>query len=216
MPMNFLKKTQDYEVVFSKEDALKELKDDERVAKIENFYNSIIITTIPVIPINLINRKVKDRKNFYICPIGSYKILILKDKYNKLDVSIIRNEGKIKRFIHSMHVHDKFSVEYGDGLKSVFGTVCWGNQSENVNAISVKQDWYWVGKIALDIVFDGNPENPRVDKRFYEMQLGLQYHYAKYVLNNEEMCNILDLKHHSLLEEHIDLDRTFHTGTHEI
>jgi len=205
--MRFLNKRNEYNVTYSKSEAAKELQQDPRVESVERYYNGIIINTIPVIPYyDKKNTNLKYRRNFYLCPIGSYKIYIIK-KGASFVIWPVRNEGPFKKYNYHYHiripVHSDFSM-FSEN-KDRLANVCWGNMSNNLAHIEGAMDWYWAGKVAIDLLYDGNPEHALdIECMFYEIQLAAQHDYAMKVLKDTKIILELDRRYHKLLNTILD------------
>ena len=159
--MEFLKKRNDYIVMYSKQQAVKLLRADKRVKKVEVTDKKMYIYTHPITPI--VTRE--DYKGSFLCPIGIYKITISScSKY--IDCKIKRENWY--RGMHHYHIKDGWS---GDGI-------CWGSADNEVDIIKDNKDWFWLVKRCLDLLEDGNPESGETEK-WYDDMYDLMINYAK-------------------------------------
>lgn len=205
--MRFLNKRNEYNVIFSKGKAVEELKADPRVESVEQYYNGIVINTIPVIPYyDKTNPNLKYRRNFYLCPVGSYKIYIIK-KGDSLVIWPVRKEGAFKKYNYHYHITIPVHRDYGifSDHKDKLAVVCWGNMSNHLDHIENAKDWYWAGKVAIDLLYNGNPEYLLdIECMFYELNIAAQHDYAMKILKDTKIISELDRRYHKLLNTILD------------
>lgn len=159
--MKFVRRLSTYSTLYTKKQAEKELLKDERIDIINSNKNQMIVFTNPITP----KPTMKKYKNFFLCPIGRYEIII--DSNNsKLNINIKLMNNNVYTYVH--HSHINYSWCY---------PICWGNASSEVNTIFEENDWYWLVKRALDLLEDGNPEKGNYDL-FYNVMTKLMYQYA--------------------------------------
>jgi len=166
--MEFLKKRTIYENVFTKEQAMKELKKDRRVKSIRLTKNCMIIDTKPILP----TWNEKQDKELYLYPIGTYTITIrFGDEYQryymyKLFARIRRKEGAIsngnERSFHAPHIMSDWDI-------------CWGNGTNQMNKIRDNGDWYWYAMRCLDLLETGRPEDSVETLKYFMLRLQMSY-----------------------------------------
>ena len=167
--MEFLKSDTVYSVIYSKEQAVDELKKDSRIDSIISTNNTILITTHAIIPYSSTFR--------FLSPIGIYTIKIFDTGY--LTLSIKRIGGGIcNDDIIIPHIRDSFGI-------------CWGNMAETVETIKIKKDWYWLAKKCLDLLEDGEmreyPEHLTCWFCSLQIKFMLEINYK----NKKELINLL-------------------------
>lgn len=173
-----LKKRKEYYKTYSKEQAAKMLREESCVKIVFETKDSLYIETKPITPIP----KDKRNKKMFVCPIGTFSIKI--EKYKKLESlkmpDINRLQGPFVDYddygSNGWHTHHIF-----DGWNN---KVCWGNVSELISKLRYNQDWYWLAKVCLEIITDGNPE-PEYRDIYDRVMLYLQYQYAIIKNNNQ-------------------------------
>lgn len=159
-----LKRRVYYQRMFSKLQSIRLLKKDERVKKVINQSNKLIIHT------HLVKLKPKSwrMKRINIAPLGEYEIIINQRSeklYNdmekigikkRLQIDINRIGGPISipfcsfasALFHSPHINEEWADK-----------ICWGNAESDVQTTMKNNDWFWTAKLALDLVHDNNPEH---------------------------------------------------------
>jgi len=146
LKMKFLKKREEYKVVYNKTQAIKELKEDARVGNIKSSFKALIIITKPIIPHGFKGDKI------FVYPVGTYEI-ILKERRGKISVKINRREGILdngdgyKRVIHQ-HIRTNWEDDHGEA------GICWGNREKAIKEMERNKDWLWIAKTCLDILND--------------------------------------------------------------
>lgn len=145
--MRFARRTQTYQKVYRKPEAIKFLLQDERVERIESlapYRDGIAIYTNPIIPTG---------SKLILGPIGRYKIQIYKTGAKCLDLNIDRHNNGVKNpnegGCHRLAPH--INQSWGS-------TICWGNAFGEQEIIRKSGDWFWFAKRALDLLSDGRPE----------------------------------------------------------
>ena len=151
--MIFLKRSNDYKVIYKKKQAAEELMNDDRVDYIENKTPcKMIIHTKPIIPITAV------RTNLILAPIGNYTIELSFKKRSKkrpflmpyIIIEFKRKQGVIKDGMYDNemnHVHiNKFST-------------CWGNAETDISMFCKYKDWYWTAKTCLNLLEDFHDKN---------------------------------------------------------
>ena len=159
--MKFLKKRTDYFVMYSKQEAVKLLKADNRVKQVRVTAKRMYIHTHPIIPV--VTKE--SYKGTYLCPIGTYRITITERP--ELINAIIKREKRTGK-IHHYHIQDNWRGDH----------ICWGTADSEVNIIKDNKDWFWLAKRCLDLLEDGNPEYRETEK-WYDNMYDLMIDYAK-------------------------------------
>ena len=178
--MIFLKRSNDYKVVYKKKQAAEELMTDDRVDYIENKSPfKMVIHTKSIIPVTAI------RKSLILAPIGNYTIELsfkrknqkisryAEYKHNEIIIDIKRKQGFIKNNIwNSSAIHSHIYTTY---------SICWGSAEDDINIFCKHKDWYWVAKTCLNLLEDF------FDKRTYEMsQIDVLVKMQIEFMNNEK------------------------------
>lgn len=154
--MKFHKKRRDYFKEHSKRKAIKELKQDPRIKKIQNRINSLIVETKPITPTTWLD------KRFAYGPIGEYTITINFRKRRKISIG-----RKQKKFIVGRDHTHFMDEEEGQ---------CWGEVCDEIDTIIRNKDWYWTVKYCLELLQDLDDKNyidsrGIVDSIFLQLQL---------------------------------------------
>ncbi len=132
--MDFLKRRNDYIVMYSKQEAIKLLRADERVRQIRITAKKMYIYTHPIIPF-----VTKERyKGSFLCPIGTYKITIT--EMNKYIYVRIKRE-KWERRMHHYHIQDNWGGDH----------ICWGNANTEVNIIEPSGNVILTSKVSANL-----------------------------------------------------------------
>ena len=135
--MQFLKKRNKYKVMYNKEQAIKMLLKDKRIAKVKNYKYGLRVITNPMIP--------KSHNISYQYPIGSYTISLFDSFDNNIKIDIIRNEGTLFNNILAFHIRNSFT-----------GKICWGTLGEEIGILKNNKDYFWIIKRCLDLIEDGD------------------------------------------------------------
>lgn len=168
--MKLLRKRADYELLHTKEQAVKELKKDFRVKKIRVTKNRMYIYTKPIIPRN------KEFAYIYLAPIGTYLITIRfgRDSHPyRLYARVTRQQGAISndgyKEFHAPHIMEPWAI-------------CWGDNNTEVLDVRDNGDWFWYAKRILSLLDDGGPEgdSPRQSKQLIYFMLRLQMSYLRW------------------------------------
>lgn len=172
MGMTFLKRRSDYQKVYSKNEAIKRLREEEKIIeKITSSLGKMIIHTIPIIP------KGFEGDMIFLYPVGTYKI-VLTEKTRVISVNITRKEGKVRKKLDDTeynktwhHAHIRTSWEK---------PICWGNIDEEVEVIRQKKDWYWLVKRCLDLILDWKMEDGyKPTEEWVDTKMVFQLDYMK-------------------------------------
>lgn len=172
-----LKRRNEHIVMYDKEESIKLLEQDSRVRKIINEKYELTIMTRPV-------RLTPEKKGnvMLICPIGKYKIIIEKSQSGNYisSVEIERVGGTVSSFPkglgyleqwHTHHISEEMSPK-----------ICWGSAEEEYDILRRNCDWFWLAKMALDLVYDSEKEKDHA--RIYDYVVPfLQLKYALQVKN---------------------------------
>ena len=157
--MELLKRTSNYVVSHTKEQAIKELKNDKRINKINGTLNKLVVVTNPIIP------KGFKGDELFIYPVAEFKILI------NLSVKQLKNTIKITPDGSGIHAH-----MYQDGY-------CWGGFRLELLSMKEHKDWYWMVKRILDFLNDYGPERRAAPNGFssewVDRRLMMQLNYMK-------------------------------------
>jgi hypothetical protein len=176
--MKFRKRSDNYKVSMSKHNAIKELKGDERIAKIRVFRTGFGILTQPIMPKLTNKRNILFKDNYYLCPIGEYKIIITINNKKYLDIKIIRiPKWKANNYYQTPHITD-----YGEDI-------CWGSIEDEIQQVCMKKDWYWAIKLSLALLEDGNYDT--IFGAWHKTMIGLQIDYATHILKDVNLIKIL-------------------------
>ncbi len=156
MKMEFKKNKYEYYREYNKLQAIKALKDDNRIQEIFSLENKMIVITKPIIP------TISQFPELMLCSVGKFQIEIEKKTNSyppyhkqskrypyKLYVNIIRLNGCICDGWEIPHVrHDLHSDRNHNGMH------CWGNVQGEVDQIKKNLDWYWLVKKSLNLIED--------------------------------------------------------------
>jgi len=143
--MKFIRKDNALTPVYSKAEAITELKNDRRVKRINSIFNRLTIYTNPIIP-----QRYPSCLKPIIGSIGEYKIIIVANKGNDLNICMSRLPGgAIINPVRRYRMHHPHIVRPRE-----FGGICWGNISSKVWDVRMRCDWYWLSLYALDLLED--------------------------------------------------------------
>jgi len=194
-----LKKREEYRNQYNKTESCKMLRQDERVKKIISKHKSIFIYTYPV----MLKPKQRSLKKLIVCPVGEY-VISIKKLSNELIIDINRIGGYIclgNTFscdfkLDSMHVAD-FSFNYGSRM-------CWGDANCDITKICNNRDWYWAGKLSLELLYDSHKGAESIT--FYKkINLALQLKYALDNKNAKWKKQLRSLIQKHLVDKNIDV-----------
>jgi len=171
-----LKKRHEHYTVYSKQEAIDRLYNDRRVSYIDETEYGMIIVTKPV----RIKPKSRALKKIMICPIGRYEIILNMSSavgsFTKVDIN--RIYGPVSplgrhntKGWHTHHIANGMSPK-----------ICWGTAGDIYIRLENTADWYWMTKLALELITDGEPEDGMVSA-YRKIMLFLQFKYAKEVGN---------------------------------
>ena len=188
MLMEFLKSRYEYKTIFSKEDAIKELKKDNRIKNIIATKRQLLILTHPIVP---------DSQDItFLFPIGIFKIKIFL-KYDSdihedvLHCDINRVGGGITtQGIHTLHIQTGFNDK-----------ICWGNMDSTIPTICENKDWFWLAKKCLDIIEDGEIYEEPLDHASWLYSLQIKFAYENDEKYRKRKIKILREKIDDLCDE---------------
>ena len=150
--MGYLRKRNDYEKVYSKIQAIKELEDQPIIDKITKGIKCMTIHTIPIIP-----KKLFKGNEIFKYPVGTY-IIKFTEKSRTISIDVKRKEGKLnspRENSYHPHICTDFKTvkDWDEGFTD---KICWGNIYKSVMKAKKNKDWYWLVKITLDLILDFN------------------------------------------------------------
>ncbi len=167
--MDFLKKSGTYLVQHTKSEAVKALKNDDRVKSIKSRPFYMVIETNPLMTDG----------SFYpelsLEPVGRFVITIRYFKTNKrLTIKILRKEGDCSNHKtvngHRHHTHIDRPNEYDK--------LCFGSAGSEIQKIQDNKDWYWAGVMCLNLLQDFTDHNFKTIKAI-ELMVVSQIQYMK-------------------------------------
>ena len=186
--MRYLRKRNDYEKVYSKTQAIKQLENQPIIDKITKGLKSIIIHTIPIIP------KGFKGDEIFLYPVGTYRIKFT-EMTKTISINVKRKEGKLDcPQENSLHPHictDFRSYPESEGGFS--DKICWGNIYESVMKAKKNKDWYWLVKLTLDLILD-----------FKEGGVSTKIEYQLNYMKNDPIAekNLLKIKEEMIKKPH--------------
>lgn len=178
--MKFKKRSDDYQVGIKKQQAIKELREDIRVASIKVHRKGLYILTNPITPKITIknNRRISFYNNYFLCPIGTFEIAI-KEFGRDLEMRIKRIPvWEVDDYTQTPHI----SGDDGDDI-------CWGSIEDELQQASKNKDWFWAVKLCLDLIEDGNYDGDI--SGWHEVMTGMQIDYAKRNIKDKHLIETL-------------------------
>lgn len=186
-----LKKRKEHYKTYNRKQAVDMLYEDDRVFYIEEKEFLIRIETNPIklSP----NSKMWSKLTPY--SIGRFIIEIEEDVDDygreKLSVSIVRKDGGMKFIGRDIIWQTHHICDYWPRK------ICWGNMEEQVEKLAENKDWYWLGKLSLEMISDSKPEDG-MWSLFKKCILYGQYQYALEKRNKKHISHLRKLFYEEL------------------
>jgi hypothetical protein len=182
MSMLFQRKSGDilYKTVYSKKDAIKQLKYEKDIKKIEcPDKTKMIIYTKPIIP------KGFGYDEIVLGPIGSY-IIYINELKTMLDINIKLNQ-KYLLYISNEYNNNGYIHQHITGI----GKICHGDTLEDEKELLMEnKDWYWVVKRYLELIKDWKYDEGLDSNYFVNGIIWAQIDYNKTLPKNKQIKNL--------------------------